>query len=157
MSSDTKNVFISHIHEDDDRINPLKELLSSNGREVRDSSVNSSNPNEAKSEDYIKNQILAPKIKWAGTLIVLISPRTKDSKWVNWEIEYAHKLGVRIIGVWDHGAAECDVPEQLDKLADAVVGWNADRIIGAIDGSINDWSGPDGKAKATRSIDHHNC
>lgn len=157
MSNGTDNIFISHIHEDDSRIDSLKKLLSNKGRVVRDSSVNSENPNNAKSEDYIKTEILAPKINWAGTLVVLISPKTKESKWVNWEIEYAHKLGKRIVGVWDHGAAECDVPEQLDKLADAVVGWDADRIIGAIDGTVNGWSDSDGKPKAARPIDHHNC
>ncbi len=157
MGSDTNNIFISHIHEDDNRLNAFKELLSGKGRSIRDSSVNSENPNNAKSEEYIKSEILAPKINWAGTLVVLISPGTKDSKWVNWEIEYAHKLGMRIVGVWDHGAADCDIPEQLDKLADAVVGWNADRIIGAIDGTINGWSGTDGKPRTTRSIDHYSC
>ena len=62
--ADQHNVFISHRHEDDALVGQLKELLSKNGAEVRDSSVTSDNPNNATSEAYIK-QILADRIKWA--------------------------------------------------------------------------------------------
>jgi len=103
VTDQTKNVFISHVHEDDAGLGKVKDLLAKNGMTIRDSSINSSNPNNAKSEDYIKSQILAPQIKWAGTLMVYVSPDTKNSDWVNWEIEYAHKLGKRIVGVWETG------------------------------------------------------
>ena len=39
--------------------------------------------------------ILAPQIDWAGTFIVYITPKTKGSAWVDWEIEYAAKQGKR--------------------------------------------------------------
>ena len=157
MSNKTNNVFISHIHEDDQKLSSLKNLLKENGREVRDSSIDSSSPNRAQDENYIKQEILLPGIKWSGALMVLISPGTHESKWVNWEIECAHRLGKRIIGVWDHGAKDCDIPDQLDKLADAVVGWNAQRIIDAIDGKINDWQKADGSCPSDRAIEHYNC
>src|SRR5260370_30964035 len=125
------HVFISHIHEDDDDLRGMKDLLSQHGLEMADSSINSSRPTAAADKDYIKNSILAPRIQWASTLVVLLSPGTRASEWVTWEIEYAEKLGKRIVGVWAHGAAECDVPEALDRYADAVVGWQAERIRGA--------------------------
>jgi antiphage defense system Thoeris ThsB-like protein len=40
-----------------------------------------------KDPDYIEAQILAPQIQWASTLVVYITPDTKNSEWVNWEIE----------------------------------------------------------------------
>jgi len=61
-----------------------------------------------------------------------MTPKTKESEWVNWEIEYAHKAGKRIIGIYAHGANECDVPEALEKYADDVRGWNSDGIVDAI-------------------------
>ena len=64
MSDTTRNVFISHIHEDDKDVTALKELLAKNGYEIRDSSIDSSKPNEAEDKDYIKSQILAPCIQW---------------------------------------------------------------------------------------------
>jgi hypothetical protein len=61
-----RNVFISHIHEDDHRLTPLKDLLSKAGMNVRDGSIHSDKPNNAKSPDYIKSEILKPRIEWAS-------------------------------------------------------------------------------------------
>ena len=157
MSSQTKNVFISHVHEDDEGLGELKSLLGKNGMTIRDYSINSDNPNNAHSEDYIKSQILAPRIQDCGTMIVYVSLQTKDSHYVNWEIEYAQKEGKRIIGVWAHGENGCEVPEALANYADAVVGWHGNSIIDAINGEINDWEQPDGSPCAPRDIKRYSC
>lgn len=99
MSDDTKNVFISHIHEDDEGLRKLKDLLQINGMEIRDYSINSDNPNNAKSDDYIKSQILAPRIDQSSTLIVYITSDTIQSSYVAWEIRYAAMKNKRIVGV----------------------------------------------------------
>lgn len=154
---DRNNVFISHVHEDDNILKDLKDLLSRNGYEIGDSSIDSSKPNEATNEDYIKSEILAPRIRWAGTLVVLISPQTHESKWVDWEIEYAQKEGKRIVGVWVQGGRDSDVPKNLELYADAVVGWQADRVMDAIRGKINNWYNPDGRERPVREIIRFNC
>jgi hypothetical protein len=157
MNDDTKNVFISHVHEDDAGLQKLKDLVASKGMDLRDASIHAGKENEAKSPDYIKAEILAPQIDWAGTFVTYITPKTKDSAWVNWEIEYAEKKGKRIIGVWGHGDNNCEVPKALEKYADAVVGWNADRIIDAINGKITDWENPDGSQHTLRNIFRFKC
>lgn len=157
MPDNRKNVFVSHIHEDDSRLDELIDLLASHGCEMRDGSVNSDKPNNATSESYIKSEILAPRIQWAGAMIVLVSPGTKDSEWVNWEIEYAHRLGKPIIGVWDHGAAECDLPENLETYHDAIVGWQGERILDALDGKVVESDNPDGTPRPIRAIPRHIC
>ena len=157
MPDDTHNVFISHIHEDDAGLADLKDLLSKRSYTLRDSSITGEKPNQASDPNYIKSEILAPRIKWAGTLLVYITPETCDSPWIDWEIEYAHKLGKRIVGVWGHGDAECEVPDALDKYADAVVGWDSDRIIRAIDGTVNDWTTQNGEPRVPRPIDRYSC
>jgi hypothetical protein len=157
MSEITCNVFISHIHEDDTRLGELKDLLASYGCVARDSSVNSETPNRATDPDYIKTGILAPRIQWAGTMIVLISSGTHESTWVNWEIEYAHKIGKRIVGVWDYGAKDSDVPEKLDLYANAVVGWQGERIIDAVFGRINNWQTSTGELRPERDIARFRC
>lgn len=157
MADQTKNVFISHVHEDDAGLSKVKDLLAKHGMNIRDSSINSSNPNEAKSVDYIKSGILAPQIHWAGTLVVYVSPDTKNSDWVNWEIEYAHKLGKRIVGVWENGAKDCDLPDALNNYADAVVGWSGNSIIDAINGDCDVWEKPDGSSYQTRPLSPHRC
>ena len=157
MSDDSRNIFISHIHEDDHRLQPLKDLLQSAGMNVRDGSINSDKPNAASNEGYIKSEILAPRIAWASVFVVLISPETRDSEWVQWEIECAERLGRRIVGVWDHGEAECDIPEALDRHANAVVGWQADRVKDAIEGRINNHERPDGSTAAPRATKRYSC
>lgn len=157
MSNTSSRVFISHIHEDDHLLADMKTLLGKNGFKALDSSINSSRPNNAKSEEYIKGEILAPRIKWSGTMIVLISPKTRNSEWVNWEIEYAQKAGKRIVGVWAHGASECNVPDALELYADAVIGWQGNRIKDAICGRINNWEASDGNLRSRRKIAHFGC
>lgn len=157
MSDVIRNIFISHIHEDDDRLPALKDLLAKHEYDVRDSSINSTKPNEAKNEEYIKNKILAPQINWAGALVVVISQGTHESKWVNWEIEYAHQQGKRVIGVWDQGAQDADLPESLAKYGDArVVAWRGQRIIDAINGK-DEWDNADGTLRGEADIPRHNC
>jgi len=157
VPDDIKNIFISHVHEDDAGLGKLKDLLKKNGMVIRDYSISSDNPNNAKSEDYIKSKILAPRIQKSSTLVVYISPETKDSKYVNWEIEFAEKNNKRIIGVWADGESGCEVPKALDNLSDAVVGWTGNRIIDAINGKIDGWENPDGTKSAQRDIKRYSC
>lgn len=157
MEDKTKNIFISHVHEDDEILQGMKDLLSGKGYTVRDSSVNASNPNDAHSPDYIKNSILAPRINWAGVMVVLITSKTKESTWVDWEIEYANRKEKRIVGVWAQGERECTVPDSLDKYADAVVGWQAESIMDAIIGRTNNWYNQDGSERPPRDISRFNC
>lgn len=157
MAITIKNVFISHVHEDDACLKDLKDLLHRNGMSIRDSSITSDKENNAKSPTYIKNEILAPQIEWASTLIVYISPETKNSKWVDWEIEYAQKHDKTIIGIWEHGEKGCEIPEALDQYAEAVVGWNAEHIIDAINGKLKNFEDKYGKRIGKRSIKRHPC
>ena len=157
MADEIKNVFISHIHEDDEGLTKLKDLVAKSGLSLRDGSINSTNPNNAKSPEYIKAEVLAPQIQWASTLVVYITPDTKDSEWVNWEIEYAEKLGKRIVGVYASGANECDVPEALEKYADDVRGWNSEGVVDAILGKTNEWQTASGEQRDPRPIQRYGC
>ncbi|PKO84148.1 MAG: hypothetical protein CVU17_04975 [Betaproteobacteria bacterium HGW-Betaproteobacteria-11] len=140
--SDKKNIFISHVHEDDDLLPKLKDLISKAGMEVGDGSINSGKPNAAQNEDYIMREIIAPRIQWASTLVVLITHDTAQSIWVNREIKYAIEQGKNVVGVYAQGATDADIPEELGKHAAAIVGWQGDRVVDAINGKINGWDDP---------------
>ncbi|MEO5374610.1 MAG: TIR domain-containing protein [Alphaproteobacteria bacterium] len=147
-----KNVFISHIHEDDEHLGRIKDLLESKRYPIRDSSINSSNPNNANKKEYIKDQILRPQIRWAGTVIVLITPGTRKSEWVDWEIREAVRQGKHVVGVWGHGDALCDLPEAMIEFAFRVVGWNGDSIIDAIEDVPGPWETPEGNSWPKRDL-----
>ena len=157
MGRTIKNIFISHVHEDDDKVSELKELLKGRSYEVRDSSIDSSNPNRASDENYIKSQILGPRIKWAGVMIVLVSSNTHKSQWVDWEIEYAEKNGKRIIGVLCLDAKDSDLPKNLDKYRDCLVSWRRNKIIDAIDRGADIEEDPEDGNGAYRRIPRYKC
>lgn len=154
--ADIHNVFISHRHEDDHLVEAFKTLMAGRGVTVRDSSVTNDEPNAAKSPEYIKNTYLRPGIEWAGKVVVLITPDTKNHAWVDWEIECANRLGKPIIGVWAPGSAGCDLPEPLEKYADAVVGWNSDAIISALEGERT-FQTSEGQPRALQSMSRVGC
>ena len=154
---DIRNLFISHIHEDDEGVVRIKGVAEKQGMTVRNGSITLDKFNNATNEDYIKYQILAPRINWSSVLVVYVSPETKNSEFVNCEIEYAHKQGKRIVGVWERGAKDCELPEALDRYADAVVGWHGESIVDAIDGDSNDWHQPDGSGHDYRGIKRYSC
>jgi hypothetical protein len=143
MSTTNKNVFISHHGKDDEHITKLKDLMRSKGYILRNSSIDSSKSNQATNDQYIQ-KLLREGIRWAGTTVVLIGHKTHTRDWVNWEIEQALKEGKRIVGVFIQGATDADVPDAFQKYGDALVGWNSDRIIDAIEGSCNNWNKTDG-------------
>ncbi len=157
MAQDLRNVFISHIHEDDEGLPRLKDLVARHGMICRDGSITTGKFNGASNEEYIKYGILKPRIEWAGTFVVYISPETRNSDWVNWEIECAHREGKRIVGVWEWSAKGCELPEALKRYADALVGWNGENIVNAINGDSNQWHKQDGSLWDYQNIRRFSC
>ncbi len=152
-----RNIFISHVHEDDAGLKRVKALVAHHGLTVRDGSINKANPNRAKNADYIMNKIIIPRIKWCSTMVVYITPQTRNSEWVNKEILRAERLGKRIVGVWAEGHAGCVPPAALPHLADAMVGWNGRRIVDAITGGFNGREKPDGNLADPHVFKRYNC
>jgi len=144
-----KNVFISHHGKDDEHVQDLKARLNEKGCQLRNSSVDSTKTNDANSEAYIK-QMLKERIAWAGTFICLIGYETYNREWVEWEIEQAHLMGKRIIGVFAYGAAQdAEIPEGLELYRDSLVGWQIDKIIDALENSSYYSELPDGSRQTT--------
>ncbi len=160
MGNKTKNVFISHLGKDDIKVQALRRLLRMKGYTVRNASIDSTKPNNAENGHYIKYDLLRPGINWAGTMIVLIGDKTYTSDWVNWEIEQAAKLNTRVIGAYIKGLKTEDppLPEAFEKFGDALVGWNGDKIIDAIEGRINNFRNTDGSLRPSiYGMAHSTC
>ena len=57
------------------------------------------------------------------------------------------------------GAKEEDVPAELNEYGHALVGWNGDKIVRAIDGEDMDWEKPDGTPRDSNpaGMAHYTC
>lgn len=146
----TKNIFISHRGEDDNSVQRLKERLKENSYDVRNSSVDSTKHQHGRrpSDETIRKN-LKEGVSWASTLICLIGPDTHNSAWVNYEIEQAHQMGKRIVGIYIHGYNEAvELPEAFKKYGGPPIGWNSlDKLTDVLDGENIPAENPDGTVR----------
>src|SRR5947207_9755359 len=113
MADDSKrlHVFIIHYHKDDTDVGNLTKLLNGRGYDVRNSSIRANPDNQERLNNGLVKEktirrLLRMKISWAGKVIVLIGKDTHTRRWVNWEIEQAHKQGKQIVGVFVRGTTD---------------------------------------------------
>ena len=118
MEDKTKNIFVSHQHNDAEKIEAFKQLIGKHGINMRDSSIYESKlKNNATNEQYIKYELIKPQIEWAGTVVVLIGKDTAKSDYVNWEIKTAAEMGKRVVGVFLQNAKDEDIPQRYGRTA----------------------------------------
>ena len=151
-----RHLFISHHHKDDSLVDKFTGLLNKNGWDVRNSSIRAKPANQERIEKGLINpkvieRLLRMKISWASTVVVLIGDKTHSRPWVNWEIEQANAQGKRIVGVFEQGGKDSDIPTNLEKYASAIVGWNANSIQKAVDGGENIFENPDSTTRSPKN------
>ncbi len=144
-----RHVFISHHHADDAHVSGLTDMLKRSGYEIRNSSIRAKPANqrrldEGRVSDAAIRRLLRMKMNWSSTVVVLIGKQTHARPWVDWEIRKAHQLGKRIVGVFERGGTENDVPAAFEKYGSALVGWNSKNVIGAIEGTCSPFERPGG-------------
>jgi len=160
--SQTKNVFISHHHKDDKHVDSLTVLLGNNGCNIRNSSIRAKPANQERLDkglvkDATIRRLLRMKMSWAGTVIVLIGKETHERKWVGWEINQALKQGKNIVGVYEQGLKDkVKLPEGLEDVSTAIVGWDPTSIINAINGNPS-FQDPDGSPSTRKDGPHESC
>jgi hypothetical protein len=152
VPSKRRHLFISHHSKDDAEIAKMTNLLAGHGHDIRNSSLrvkpeNEKRLNENRVDDKVIQRALKMKISWASTVVVIIGKETHKRKWVNWEIDRANEQGKRVVGVFARGGTEADIPPSFEKYGSALVNWNADSIISAIDGT-NNFQNPDGSERS---------
>lgn len=147
-----RHVFISHHHADDEAVTSMTRMLSRKGYDIRNSSIRAKPKNQERlekklvSENTIK-RLLRMKMNWASTVIVLIGRNTAQRTWVDWEINQAMRQGKRIVGVYERGGTENDKPAALEQYASAIVSWNSNSIMSAVEGA-NTFQSPTGDDRA---------
>lgn len=152
MSEIKKNVFISHHHKDDARVDSLVDMVRAQGYHFRNSSIrvkpeNKERVKRRQIKDETIERLLRMKMRWAGQLVVVIGKETHTRTWVNWEIKVAHQLGMQIVGVYENGLKDkIELPSNLEKHATAIVGWRGQSVISALAGN-SQFENPDGSPR----------
>lgn len=150
--NERRHLFISHHHRDDSLVDKFTNLLASKNWDVRNSSIRAKPANDERLKnglvkDSVLKRLLRMKISWASTVVVLIGGKTHSRPWVNWEIDQAHAQGKAIVGVFEQGGKDADIPKSLEKYASAIVGWNANSIQRAVDGGERFFESSDGSVR----------
>lgn len=73
---------------------------------------------------------LRDQIRPADVMLVLAGMYTARSAWMDWEMDFARRIGKHIIGVKPWGNVQ--LPVVVQNNADEIVGWNTDSIVNAI-------------------------
>jgi len=151
-----RHLFISHHHKDDSLVDKFTKLLGGKGWDVRNSSIRAKPANEDRLKnglvkDVVLKRLLRMKVSWASTVVVLIGKETHTRPWVNWEIDQAHAQGKTIVGVFEQGGKDADIPRSLEKYASAIVGWNSNSIQRAIDNGERFFENSDGTLRQSVS------
>lgn len=146
MSSESnrRHVFISHHHQDDEHVTRMTQMLKRGGYDIRNSSIRAKPANQRRLDEGLVSErtikrLLRMKMSWVSTVVVLIGKETHARPWVNWEIEQANRLGMRVVGVFTRGGTEEDIPPAFEKYGSDLVSWNTESIMAAID---NEREGP---------------
>jgi MTH538 TIR-like domain (DUF1863) len=147
-----RHVFISHHHADDDKVDQLTDLLNRGGSDVRNSSVRMKPANQRRMDggrvkDETIRRLLRMKISWSSIVVALIGKETHTRPWVDWEISQAAKQGKRIVGVYAQGGTDAEKPAALERYGSAIVAWNTDSIVDAIEGRSNEFQNSDGTTR----------
>jgi len=66
----------------------------------------------------------------SDVFIILAGMYVSHSEWIQYEINFARRIGRPIIGIRPWGSTV--VPVAVQNGADEIVGWNSDSIVGAI-------------------------
>ncbi|MES2982597.1 MAG: TIR domain-containing protein [Verrucomicrobiota bacterium] len=157
------HVFISHHHADDAVLSQMVNMLSRNGYDVRNSSIRAKPENQRKLDNNeipkkTLERLLRMKISWSSCVVVLIGRDTSKRPWVNWEIQQAREQGKKVVGVYERGGTDYDVPAAFEDYSNALVNWNTESIIGAIQGTNTSFEDPSGGDRTpVNTVAHGTC
>jgi hypothetical protein len=157
--TERRHLFISHHHKDDRLVDQFTGLLGRRDLDVRNSSIRAKPANQDRIknglvDDRVLKRLLRMKISWASTVVVIIGEKTHDRPWVNWEIEEANAQGKTIVGVYERGGTDYEIPQALEKYASSIVAWNSESIEKAIDGQSS-FQNADGSDRGPSGSNSH--
>lgn len=123
LRSGKRNVFISFAAEDINDVNLLRAQAKNDASDLEFNDHSVREPYNSNRADYIKQKI-TERIERCSVTVVYISPATKESDWVSWEVTKSLELGKRVIAVRSDANASCPLPVWLKEAGVRAVQWS---------------------------------
>lgn len=118
-----RNVFISFATEDMNDVNLLRAQAKNDASDLEFNDHSVREPYNSDRADYIKQRI-SERIDRCSVTVVYVSPATKESNWVAWEVSRSFELGKRVIAVRSDANSACPLPGWLKDTGVTVVRWS---------------------------------
>ena len=109
-----KNLFISFAFEDANEVNLLRAQAKNDSSDLEFNDWSVKDAFDSKNADYIKRQI-EDRIQHSSTTVVYVSDQTRNSRWVNWEVETSLKLHKRVIAVHKGDSPPKNLPDSVNN------------------------------------------
>jgi len=126
------NVFISFVEEDLNEVNLLRGQAKNENSDIAFNDWSLREPFDSEKADYIKRGI-RERIRLCSVVVVYLSNKTADSKWVDWEIGEGIATGKGVVGMYKGDHPPARLPKAITEHKVPVVPWNQKELARAIE------------------------
>lgn len=130
--SGRRNVFLSFATEDLGEVNLLRGQAKKDGSDIAFNDWSVKEPFDSEEAEYIRRGI-RERIRQCSVTIVYVSESTSKSKWVDWEIREALRLGKGVVAMHKGDAPPRSLPHAISEHRIPIVPWNQEQLSRAID------------------------
>jgi hypothetical protein len=128
-----RSIFISYQHKDRKKANGFRILRWNNNVDVEFHDNHLLSPVDSTNDQYIKRRI-NQEMDNTSVTVVIVGDKTKDSDWVDYEIERSIERGNGLVAIKaDDSVDDEDVPDKIQEAGGEVVNWNPDEFGDAIE------------------------
>lgn len=129
----TRRVFISYEGSDRMKAKGFRLLRWNKNVDVEFQDRHLLDPVDSTNDQYIR-QCIRDEIHGTSTTVVLVGENTKDSDWVDYEIERSLKDGNGLVAIKvDDSISDEDVPDKLKENGAEIINWDPDEFGDAIE------------------------
>lgn len=125
------NVFISFVSEDLSDVNMLRGQAKNQNSHIEFNDWSLREPFDSENAEYIRRGI-RERIRQCSVVVVYVSDKTADSKWVDWEIREGIAMGKGIVAMHKGEVPPARLPQAVIDSKVPIVPWSQKELTKAI-------------------------
>jgi hypothetical protein len=127
-----RNVFLSFVAEDLNDINLFRGQAQNENSNLEFNDWSLKVPFDSENAEYIRRGI-RERIKQSSITICYVSASTYKSKWVDWEVREADRLGKKVVAMYKGEKPPARLPSAITELRIKIIPWDHHEINRVID------------------------